>query len=210
MGVLDRLVLADDQWERMAPLIIGRPDQKGSTGRDNRMFVEGVLWLVRTGSPWRDLPEKVRNAVLFGSGDTPVTMKYDDGVRAHTITRPFEGVVPNMERRFAETDSAWLKEELGRFQNTRDCESCHGKRLKPEALAVKIGGLDISAVADFSIADAARWFAELADHLTRDLRSAHVCVPPTVIAAIRTVGVPTLTGTDWPSLPHVQIPSDSS
>ena len=57
MGVMDRLVLCDRQWERVAPLIIGRPDQKGSTGRDNRMFVEGVLWIVRTGAPWRDLPE---------------------------------------------------------------------------------------------------------------------------------------------------------
>jgi transposase len=57
LGVMDRLVLNDAAWERMAPLIIGRPDQKGSTGRDNRMFVEGVLWIVRTGSPWRDLPE---------------------------------------------------------------------------------------------------------------------------------------------------------
>ena len=54
--MMDRLVLSDAAWERMAPLIIGRPDQKGSTGRDNRMFVEGVLWIVRTGSPWRDLP----------------------------------------------------------------------------------------------------------------------------------------------------------
>ncbi|HEY2211128.1 MAG TPA: transposase, partial [Bradyrhizobium sp.] len=54
MGVMDRLVLSDAAWERMAPLIIGRPDQKGSTERDNRMFVEGVLWIVRTGSPWRD------------------------------------------------------------------------------------------------------------------------------------------------------------
>lgn len=57
VGVMDRLVLSDGSWERMAPLIIGRPDQKGSTGRDNRMFVEAVLWIVRTGSPWRDLPE---------------------------------------------------------------------------------------------------------------------------------------------------------
>ena len=55
--MMERLVLSDAAWERMAPLIIGRPDQKGSTGRDNRMFVEGVLWIVRTGSPWRDLPE---------------------------------------------------------------------------------------------------------------------------------------------------------
>jgi transposase len=60
--VMDRLVLSDAAWERMAPLIIGRPDQKGSTGRDNRMFVEGVLWIVRTGSPWPDLPE------VFGVG----------------------------------------------------------------------------------------------------------------------------------------------
>ena len=57
MGVMDRLVLSERQWEQIAPLIIGRPDQKGSTGRNNRMFVEGVLWIVRTGSPWRDLPE---------------------------------------------------------------------------------------------------------------------------------------------------------
>ena len=57
MGLMDRLVLSDAAWGRMAPLILGRPDQKGSTGRDNRMFVEGVLWIVRTGSPWRDLPE---------------------------------------------------------------------------------------------------------------------------------------------------------
>jgi excinuclease ABC subunit A len=119
-----------------------------------------------TNTPWRDLPEKVRNAILFGSDGTPIAMKYDDGVRAYTTTRPFEGVIPNMERRFEETDSAWLKEELGRFQNTRECETCHGKRLKPEALAVKIQGLDISAVADFSIAEAARWFTGLDRHLT--------------------------------------------
>ena len=60
--MMERLVLSDAAWERMAPLIIGRPDQKGPTGRDNRMFVEGVLWIVRTGSPWRDLPE------AFGTG----------------------------------------------------------------------------------------------------------------------------------------------
>ena len=57
MGVMDRLVLSDEQWGRISGRIIGRPDQRGSTGRDNRMFVEGVLWIVRTGSPWRDLPE---------------------------------------------------------------------------------------------------------------------------------------------------------
>src|SRR5690348_10516443 len=121
---------------------------------------------VSTNEPWTDLPEKVQNAILFGSGETPIAMKYDDGVRAYTTTRPFEGVIPNMERRWKETDSAWLKEELGRYQNTTECESCRGKRLKPEALAVKIRGLDISAVADLSIAAAAEWFGELNQHLT--------------------------------------------
>jgi transposase len=57
LSVMDRLVLSDEQWGKVSGLIIGRPDQRGSTGRDNRMFVEGVLWIVRTGSPWRDLPE---------------------------------------------------------------------------------------------------------------------------------------------------------
>src|SRR5258708_26830731 len=66
LGVMERLVLSDTAWERMAPLIIGRPDQKGSTGRDNRMFVDGVLWIVRTGSPWRDLPS------AFGDWDSEV------------------------------------------------------------------------------------------------------------------------------------------
>jgi excinuclease ABC subunit A len=125
---------------------------------------------VSTNDAWRELPEKARNAILYGSEGTPIAMKYDDGVRAYTTTRPFEGVIPNMERRFEETDSAWLKEELGRFQNTRECETCHGKRLKPEALAVKIRGLDISAVADFSIAQAAQWFGELDRHLSAKQR----------------------------------------
>lgn len=57
MAALDRLVLGDAQWERMAGLILGRPETPGSTGRDNRMFIEGVLWVVRTGAPWRDLPD---------------------------------------------------------------------------------------------------------------------------------------------------------
>ena len=123
-----------------------------------------------TNTPWHDLKESVRQAILFGSGETPIPMKYDDGLRAYTTTRPFEGVIPNMERRYKETDSAWLKEELGRYQNTTECESCHGKRLKPEALAVKIAGLNISEVAEFSIAAAVDWFAALDKKLTKQQR----------------------------------------
>src|SRR5215468_4268719 len=121
---------------------------------------------VSTNEPWRDLPEKVRDAILFGSDGEEIVMRYDDGLRAYTTKRPFEGVLPNMERRWKDTDSTWLKEELGRFQNTTECEVCHGRRLKPEALAVKIRKLSVSEVADFSILQAAEWFGSLDQHLS--------------------------------------------
>ena len=105
------------------------------------------------------LPEKVRNIILYGSGDEEVAMRYDDGRRSYEIKRPFEGVIPNMERRWRETDSSWVRDELGRFQTVTVCGTCQGHRLKPEALAVKIGGKHVSEVADMSIDAAADWFA---------------------------------------------------
>jgi excinuclease ABC subunit A len=116
--------------------------------------------------PWRELDEKVRNTVLFGSGGEPITMKYDDGLRSYNTNRPFEGVVTNMERRYRETDSAWVREELGRYQSSKTCEVCRGARLKPEALAVKIGGKTISEVAEMSISAAGEWFTRLDDTLS--------------------------------------------
>ena len=110
-------------------------------------------------TPWAELPEKMRQTILSGSDGEPVQMTYDDGLRKYTTERPFEGVLPNMERRFRETDSAWVKEELGRYQSARTCEVCQGDRLKPEALAVKIGGRNISEVARLSISDALQWFS---------------------------------------------------
>jgi excinuclease ABC subunit A len=121
-------------------------------------------------TPFRKLPESVRRTILFGSGDEPVTMHYHDGNKAYQITKPFEGVIPNMERRWRETDSAWVRDELARFQTVTMCETCKGARLKPEALAVKIAGRHISEVADFSIDQAARWFVELEAKLTEKQR----------------------------------------
>jgi excinuclease ABC subunit A len=125
---------------------------------------------VSTNTAWKDLQDKVRQTILFGSGETAITMRYDDGTKAYSTTRPFEGVIPNMERRFKETDSNWLKEELSRYQNTTECETCHGRRLKPEALAVKINKLDISQVCDFSILEACEWFGALSKVLTAKQR----------------------------------------
>jgi excinuclease ABC subunit A len=125
---------------------------------------------VSVNTPWKNLPEKVRKAILFGSGSEPVVMQYDDGMRNYRTTKPFEGVIPNMQRRFRETDSSWVREELSRYQNNSPCDVCHGRRLKPEALAVKIAGLDISQVSDFSIAQAGEWFRGLDAKLTAKQR----------------------------------------
>ena len=116
--------------------------------------------------PWGDLPEQVREAILFGSEGEPVTMRYDDGLRSYETTKAFEGVIPNMERRWRETDSDWVRDELGRYQGNKPCEACGGHRLKPEALAVKIDGLHIGNAAAFSVARAHEWFGQLHDKLT--------------------------------------------
>ena len=115
---------------------------------------------------FRRLPKKVRQVVLFGSGKEAVTMRYDDGKRAYDITKPFEGVIPNMERRWHETDSSWIRDELAKFQTVTSCEACGGLRLRPEALAVKIAGLNVSEVAVMSIEGAAEWFGVLEETLS--------------------------------------------
>ena len=127
-----------------------------------------------TGTPWEDLPKKVRDAILFGSGGKAITIRYDDGLRAYETTKPFEGVIPNMERRWRETDSDWVREELGRYQATKPCEACGGYRLKPEALAVKIRERHIGETTELSVLEAADWFGALEEHLKpKDREIAH-------------------------------------
>ena len=116
--------------------------------------------------PWSELPEKLRKTLLEGSGSTPIAMRYDDGIRAYETTKPFEGVLPNMARRWRETESDWIRDELSRYQAVRPCEDCGGYRLKPEALAVKIGGRHVGEVTQLSAAAAAAWFQALRPQLT--------------------------------------------
>ncbi len=105
-------------------------------------------------TPWKDLPEKAKQIILYGSGNVCIPMYYSTFVS----DKPFEGVIPNMERRFLETDSSWVREEFSKYQSAAPCEFCHGKRLKPEALAVKVCGLDIMDASDMSIKKAREWF----------------------------------------------------
>jgi excinuclease ABC subunit A len=117
-------------------------------------------------TPWRDLPQAARDAILSGTGDEPVAFTYRDGVRAYTVTKPFEGVLRNLDRRWRETDSAWVREELTRYQAEKPCATCKGARLKPEALAVKVAGRDIAAASDQSIRAALEWFRGVLPTLT--------------------------------------------
>jgi excinuclease ABC subunit A len=110
--------------------------------------------------PWRDLPDAFRKTVLYGSKEK-IKFKYEDGLRTFETTKTFEGVIPNLERRWRETDSSWVRDDLARFQSAQPCESCDGKRLKPESLAVKIAGKDISEATEVAIRAASEWFDDL-------------------------------------------------
>lgn len=115
--------------------------------------------------PWHDLDAEAQNSILYGSNKEPIKFTYDDGTRSFKTTKPFEGVVGNLERRYRETDSAWMREEIEKFQSKTDCDACGGYRLKPEALSVKIAKLHIGEVVEMSILDADKWFSELDKHL---------------------------------------------
>ena len=117
-------------------------------------------------TPWHELDDTARDVVLYGTGDEDVSFIYKDGTRKFETVKPFEGVIPNLERRWRETDSNWVRDDLSRFQSVTHCDSCDGMRLKPEALSVKIDGLHISQAAHFSIRHAGDWFDGLEKRLT--------------------------------------------
>ena len=108
-------------------------------------------------SRWKDLNNKVKQVFLYGSGDEEINFRYDEGGRIYQVSRTFEGVIPNMERRYRETDSNWIREEFENYQNNRPCGSCSGYRLRPEALAVKISTSHIGQVVQLSIKEALEW-----------------------------------------------------
>lgn len=116
-------------------------------------------------TPWADLPEEVRRTILHGTKGKPVTLTFVDGRKSYDVKKPFEGVIGNLNRRMLQTESAWMKEELGKYQSSQPCETCHGARLKPEALAVKVAMQDISHATRLSVVDALAFFTDLPNHL---------------------------------------------
>ena len=117
-------------------------------------------------TPWRDLPGEVRLIILHGTGGKPVTLTFVDGKKSYDVKKPFEGVIGNLNRLMLQTESAWMREELSKYQAAHPCETCGGARLKPEALAVKIAGEDISHATRLSVVDALGWFKALPETLT--------------------------------------------
>ena len=120
-----------------------------------------------TSTRWKDLPKTVQQVFLYGSGKEEILFRYDEGGRSYQVSRVFEGVIPNMERRYRETDSSWVREEFENYQNNRPCRTCDGYRLRQEALAVKIAGLHVGQVVEMSIKEALEWCASVPDSLSK-------------------------------------------
>jgi len=117
-------------------------------------------------TPWDALQTELKIVILYGTGGKAVPLTFKDGKKEYTVNKPFEGVIGNLNRRMIQTDSAWMREELSKFQTAQPCETCEGKRLKPEALSVKIAGSDIADAARLSVADGFAWFGALEEKLT--------------------------------------------
>lgn len=117
-------------------------------------------------TPWSKLSKAFQTTLLHGSGEEEITITYTDNKKSYQVERPFEGILPSMERRWRETESTWARDELSKYQTTQPCETCHGARLRPEALCVKIHHKDIAEISTLSIEHADLWFQELDQHLT--------------------------------------------
>ncbi len=121
----------------------------------------GKAYGFKIGAKWADISEEARQAILYGTKGKEITFQYDDGLRSYQTTKAFEGVIPNLERRWKETDSAWSREDIERFMASTPCPACNGFRLKPEALAVKVGMKHIGEITEMSIRKADAWFRDI-------------------------------------------------
>ncbi|MDT9598155.1 excinuclease ABC subunit UvrA [Sphingosinicella rhizophila] len=117
-------------------------------------------------TPWNELPEAIPDIILHGTKGKPVTLRFVDGRKSYEVKKPFEGVIGNLNRRMLQTESAWMREELSKYQSAAPCETCDGARLRPEPLAVKIAGEDISVSTRRSVVQALEWFSTLEEKLT--------------------------------------------
>jgi len=117
-------------------------------------------------TPWKELPEEIHEIILNGTKGRPVTLRFVDGRKSYEVKKAFDGVIGNLNRRMLQTESAWMREELSKYQSAAPCETCHGARLRPEPLAVKLAGEHISQATARSVRHALEWFSTLDEKLT--------------------------------------------
>ena len=115
--------------------------------------------------PWKKIPKKIQDIILYGSNDDEIKFSYDDGYGKYSSTKTFEGVITNLERKYLETESDWKREEISQYQSEKECSGCNGLRLKEEALCIKISKKNISEVTRLSIKEANQWFINLPKEL---------------------------------------------
>ncbi len=108
--------------------------------------------------PFAELPEDIKNLILYGNEGQEITFKYDDGFRTTSVKKAFEGVIPYLQEKVKRTESDYIREELSRYQTDKHCSACGGYRLKPESLSIKVGGLNIGEVTKMTISEAVKWF----------------------------------------------------
>src|SRR5690606_36067152 len=124
----------------------------------------------RLETPGTDLGPEIQDVILHGTKGKAIPLRFEDGRKSYEVTKPFEGVIGNLNRRILQTESAWMREELAKYQSSAPCEVCNGARLKPEALAVKIAGEDISVAPRRAVGPALAFFSTLADKLSDQQR----------------------------------------
>ncbi|PQM56708.1 MAG: excinuclease ABC subunit A [Rhodobacteraceae bacterium] len=123
-----------------------------------------------TNTPWKDLKDEIKNLFFNGSNGQKISFKYDENGRTYEVNKTFEGIIPNLERRYRETGSSWIREEFERYQNNRECISCKGYRLNAEALAVKVAGMNIGQMVRLSVKELFAKFEEIAETLSEQNR----------------------------------------
>lgn len=121
----------------------------------------------RLDTPFNKLSDEIKNIILHGSGEESIQFQFEDGMRRQTSNKPFEGVIPSLERRWKEAEGFWIRDEMERYQNHKHCAACDGHRLKPEALCVKVGEKHIGEVCRLSVDEALEWFAKLPKKLSK-------------------------------------------
>ncbi|NKN37682.1 excinuclease ABC subunit UvrA [Agrobacterium sp. a22-2] len=162
---IDEALIVPEAERRMNDGAIAPWAKSSSPYYNQTLEALGKAFGFKMSSRWSELSETAQNAILHGTEDK-IDFHYADGARSYTTTKTFEGIVPNLERRWKETDSAWAREEIERFMSAAPCPACAGYRLKPEALAVKINGLHIGQVTEMAIRNAGSWFEALPATLT--------------------------------------------